>query len=42
MTGASRLPVGTPNTAQQNPNATTTSVPYVVARDRRGRARTPK
>ena len=27
MIGASRFPVGAPSTAQQNPNATTTSLP---------------
>jgi hypothetical protein len=37
ITGASRLPVGAPNTAQQNRNATTTSAPYVGARGQRGR-----
>src|SRR5665647_1819579 len=37
-TGASRLPVGAPSTAQQNRNATTTSCPYLGARGRRGRA----
>jgi len=37
ITGASRLPVGAPSTAQQNRNATTTSAPYVGARGRGGR-----
>jgi hypothetical protein len=37
ITGANRLPVGAPSTAQQNRNATTTSAPYVGARGQRGR-----
>lgn len=37
ITGANRLPVGAPNTAQQNLNATTTSGPYVGVRGRRVR-----
>src|SRR5665811_2406483 len=37
ITGASRLPVGAPSTAQQNRSPTTTSSPYLGTRGRRGR-----